>query len=74
MCFDGITMETQNKEQRDAAVSVRIPRPLKTLVQKFVQIDTHINESDFVRDAIREKIQRDAPHLYTNLFREEKEQ
>jgi len=64
-------METQIREQRDAAVSARIPVPLKTLIQKFVALDTHINESDFIRDAIREKIQRDAPHLYQNLFREE---
>jgi len=31
-------------------------------------LDTHINESDFIRDAIREKIQRDAPYLYRELF------
>lgn len=66
MSFDGVNME----RQREAAISVRIPVPLKTLIQKIVALDTHINESDFIRDAIREKIQRDAPHLYKELFRE----
>lgn len=70
MSFDGVNMETQTKEQREAAISARIPVPLKSLIQKFVAMDTHINESDFIRDAIREKIQRDAPHLYKNLFKE----
>ena len=64
-------METQNIKLRDAAISARVPVPLKTLIQKYVALDTHINESDFVRDAIREKIQKDAPHLYRNLFKEE---
>jgi hypothetical protein len=39
-------------------------------MKKFVSMDAHINESDFIRDAIREKIQRDAPHLYQELFQE----
>lgn len=70
MSSDGVNMETQTREQREAAISARIPVPLKSLIQKFVALDTHINESDFIRDAIREKIQRDAPHLYKNLFKE----
>jgi len=47
---------------------VRVPRTLKELIQKVVERDTHLNEADFVRDAIREKIQRDAPDLYKQLF------
>jgi Arc/MetJ-type ribon-helix-helix transcriptional regulator len=60
-------MATQKEE---AAISARIPRTLKDLMKKFVSMDAHINESDFIRDAIREKIQRDAPHLYRELFQE----
>jgi len=63
-------METQKHEKKDVAISTRIPSTLKELMRKFVSIDTHINESDLVRDAIREKIQRDAPHLYEQLFQE----
>jgi len=52
-------------------MNFRLPSTLKGLVEKFVAMDTHINESDFIRDAIREKIQREAPGLLQGLFTEE---
>jgi len=55
--------------KKDAQISFRIPLPLKALVEKCVSLDTHLNGSDFIRDAIREKIQREAPDLYRELFR-----
>ena len=58
------------RKQKDAFIPRRVPRTLKELVEKIIEVDAHINESDFVRDAIREKIQRDAPHLYAQLFKE----
>ena len=42
---------------------------LKELVKVFVEKDTHLNEAEFVRDAMRQKIQRDAPELYAQLFK-----
>lgn len=54
--FDGDSMTTQ----KGAAISARILAPLKTLIQEFVAKSTYMNESDFIRNAIREKIQRDA--------------
>ncbi|RLG99747.1 hypothetical protein DRO19_01510 [Candidatus Bathyarchaeota archaeon] len=57
-------------EKRDAYIGVRVPKRLKELIQKVVQLDAHLNEADFVRDAIREKIQREAPELYRQLFKE----
>lgn len=62
-------METQKQVKKEAAISARIPYTLKKLMQKFVLLDAHINESDFIRDAIREKIQREAPELYNQLFK-----
>ena len=59
---------TKKPERTDASISARIPIPLKKLIERFVSMDTHINESDFIRDAIREKIKRDAPDLYKQLF------
>ena len=56
-------------EKRDAYIGVRVPKTLKELIQKVVELDAHLNEADFVRDAIREKIKRDAPELYKQLFR-----
>jgi hypothetical protein len=40
------------------------------LIRDFVALDSHINESDLIRDSIREKIQRDAPQLYSKLLAE----
>jgi Arc/MetJ-type ribon-helix-helix transcriptional regulator len=70
MYFGCVTVETQDVKKCEAAVSARIPNTLKQLMKRFVAIDAHVNESDFIRDAIREKIQRDAPDLYRQLFRE----
>ena len=55
-------------KQKESYIGVRVPKTLKELIQKIVEMDTHLNEADFVRDAIREKIQRDAPELYRQLF------
>jgi Arc/MetJ-type ribon-helix-helix transcriptional regulator len=66
-------MEPQEKDERkkEASMNFRLPTTLKILVEKVVAKDTHINESDFIRDAIREKIQREAPGLLQGLFTEE---
>ena len=58
------------KELKDTRISARIPLSLKKLMEAFVALDAHLNESDLIRDAIREKIQREAPELYTKLFQE----
>ena len=55
-------------ENQDSVVSARVPVMLKKLVEEFIQLDTHLNKSDLIRDALREKIQRDAPNLYEQHF------
>jgi len=57
------------ERQKNAQISARIPIPLKKLIGKYISLDTHINESDFIRDALREKIQKDAPALYHEIFK-----
>ncbi|MQY68683.1 MAG: hypothetical protein GH150_04800 [Hadesarchaea archaeon] len=37
------------------------------------RLSAHISEGDFIRTAIREKIQRDCPNLYDSLFKKGKE-
>jgi len=54
--------------EKDVRITARVPRTLKELMQQFAALDAHINESDLIRDAIREKIQREAPELYNQLF------
>ncbi len=50
-------------------LSLRIPGKLRDILEAQVSRDTHMNESEFVRDAIREKLQREAPDLYEKLVR-----
>ena len=52
-------------------LNVRVPSTLKGLIEKYVSLDCHANISDFTRDALRQKIQRDTPHLYKQLFDKE---
>lgn len=51
-------------------ICVMIPQTMRDLIEQFVSMDTHTNLSEFVRDAIRQKLQNDAPHLYNQLFKE----
>jgi len=52
-------------------LNVRIPRNLKKMMREYVALDAHKDLSELTRDALREKIRRDAPHLYKDLFRGE---
>lgn len=53
------------------ALNVRIPKNLKRLMRKYIQLDAHKDLSELTRDALREKIQKDAPQLYAELFQGE---
>ena len=53
-------------------ITFKAPRSLKELIDKYIDQDTHLSRSDFLRDAAREKIQRDAPDLYHELFKEKR--
>jgi Arc/MetJ-type ribon-helix-helix transcriptional regulator len=63
--------ETQLSFEKMAQLNVRIPQNLKKLMKEYVELDAHKDLSELTRDAIREKIQKDAPHLYQNLFNKE---
>lgn len=49
--------------RKTVVVGTRITRNLRHAMGEYIRQDTHLNESDFIRAAIREKIIRDAPHL-----------
>ena len=49
---------------------VRVPPNLKELMYSYIQLDTHKDISELTRDAIREKIRKDAPELYAELFKQ----
>ena len=52
-------------------IHIRTPKALKDMIHKCVFADTHTNLSEFVRAAIREKIQRESPHLFQELGKKE---
>ena len=54
---------------RMTQLRVRVPPNLKNLMREYIQLDTHKDISEFTRDAIREKIKKDAPALYSELFK-----
>jgi hypothetical protein len=54
------------------ALNVRVPATLKKLMKKYVAMDAHKDLSELTRDALREKIRRDAPRLYNELFDDKK--
>ena len=53
-------------------LNVKIPRNLKKLMRQYIAMNAHKDISEFTRDALREKIQRDAPDLYHTLFQMKK--
>jgi len=54
-------------------INVRITPTLKKIIEKYIEADTHINISDFARDALREKMKRDAPWFLEEMLREKPE-
>lgn len=68
-----MTNDIQMSEKQDLDVlSVRITKSMTRIIDKFLNIDSHVTKSDFVRDAIRDKIKKEAPQLYLEIFEEEK--
>jgi Arc/MetJ-type ribon-helix-helix transcriptional regulator len=51
-------------------VATRVTLSLDELIEEYCKRDAHVNRADFVRDAIREKLQREVPELYSKLFQE----
>lgn len=50
-------------------VSARVTKPLALAIEKYLSLDTHVSPSDFIRDAIREKLRRDASWLLDEMIR-----
>jgi len=60
------------KEEELEIISVRVTKPLAETIKKYMEIDAHVTVSDFVRDAIRDKIKHDAPWLYEEMLKKNK--
>jgi len=55
-------------DEKMVQLNVRVPQNLKKLMKEYIELDAHKDLSELTRDALRQKIQRDAPHLYQGLF------
>ena len=51
-------------------VSTRVTLRLAALIEEFCKRDAHLNPADFIRDAIRHKLQKEAPDLYRKFLKE----
>ncbi len=50
-------------------LTARVPRKLREILRAHVARDTHMNESEFVREAVREKLQREAGDLFESIIK-----
>ena len=51
-------------------VATRIPKPFAKIIKEYMLRDAYVSLADLLRDALREKIRRDAPQLYGELLEE----
>lgn len=51
-------------------VSTRVTLRLADLIEEFCRRDAHLNVADFIRDAIRDKLQGEAPELHRKFSKE----
>ena len=58
-------------KREQVLITLQIPATMKELIEKIVSADTHSNMSEFIRDAIRQKIDRDYPGLIHSTIRDE---
>ena len=61
-------METKDET---IIVGFRTTKKFKELMDKYVTKDTHLSLSEFIRSAVREKLQRDDPNVFKEIFEEE---
>ena len=46
------------RKDETAVISGRVPKWVKELIKKYIDADTHMSESDFVRRAVLDRIQK----------------
>lgn len=69
--FTVVYLESMSmKAEKTKVVATRVTSNTAELIEEFCRRDGHVNLADFIRDAIREKLQREAPELYRRFFEE----
>jgi len=71
LMFTVVYLERMNmKAEKTKVVATRVTNRTSELIDEFCRRDGHVNVADFIRDAIREKLQREASELYRRFFEE----
>lgn len=72
MCIR-LTTKEDIVERETVVLSCRVSERFAQLVKKFCSLDSHLNPADLLRDSLREKIAKEAPKLYAQMFEEQRE-
>jgi len=65
------TSENKLAKKNTKVIATRVTERFANLIEEYCSQDAYINCSDLIRNALREKIQQDAPELYKRLFLED---
>jgi len=60
----------EGEREQTVVLSCRVSERFAQLVRKFCSLDSHLNPADLMRDSLREKIAKEAPKLYAQMFEE----
>jgi len=55
-------------------VSTRLTARMKDLIEELIRKDTHLNISEWMRVAAREKLQHDYPEEFESLIKKEEKE
>jgi Arc/MetJ-type ribon-helix-helix transcriptional regulator len=56
------------EKKKDILVGAKVDENLARALRNYIALDTHISTSEFVRDAVREKLEREAEKLGLTLI------
>jgi len=68
-----LTTKEDTPERETVVLSCRVTERFAQLVKKFCSLDSHLNAADLLRDSLREKIVKEAPKLYAEMFEQHSE-
>lgn len=57
-------------KQKTRVIATRVTERYAQVLEEYARKDAYINCADLLRDALREKLQRDAPDLCKTMFEE----
>jgi metal-responsive CopG/Arc/MetJ family transcriptional regulator len=55
-------------------IGIKFPKSLVKAMDRYIARDTHATRSEFIRTAVREKVQKDMPDVWADVMLELKEE